>query len=169
MTSLQLLCESRIRVGAELEHVWCLQENEAKLAWQSCVQCPKVSAACEGTSLGWETPLLCRSQHRLQVPMENQSFRSQPGAPLSSHTAALQCFVQIWALAHAAVRFSASSLSLYPQASVCSCLTFDGHRPLTGQCHSWEPLLFWKMFSLCDEGRAEFASLIPRWVGMDGR
>lgn len=49
---------------------------------------------------------------------------------MSSHSAALECFVQIWSLGHEAVTFSALHLSFCSQASACSCLTFDGHRPL---------------------------------------
>lgn len=51
-----------------------------------------------------------------------------------SHTPALWCFVQTWGLGHGAVTFSALHLGFCLQASVCSCLTFEGHRSLLLSC-----------------------------------
>lgn len=89
------------------------------------------------SSVGWGTSQVGHLPITLQITARTSSstwkiLASNHSLALhkSSHSAALECFVQIWALGHEAVTFSALHLSFCPQASVCSCLTFDGHRPL---------------------------------------
>lgn len=107
----------------------------------NCLNKPRCVFSVTGTSLGWGILQVGDVPITLQITAQTSGstwkiLASNPSLVLHgfSHTAALECFGQIWVLGHEAVPFSSSHLSLYPWASVCSCLTCDGHRPLLLSC-----------------------------------
>lgn len=109
--------------------------NKAAFSTLGCL-CPWQGHLCGFRCLaGWRFPIT------LQITAQTSGSTWKTMASnhtlvlhVPSHTDALQCSVQIWVLGHEAVVFPALHLSLYPQASICSCLTFDGHRPLLLFC-----------------------------------
>lgn len=146
MTSLQFLCESRISLGAELEMFGL--SRRMRPSWFNKAALSTLGCPVTGTSLWAEAPCSWRPPHYtadhstdFRFHMEKYRFKPQPGAPVSSHTAALECFLLIWVLGHQAVTFPALHLSLYPKplcapashlvGTDLSCCPAGGHRSVS--------------------------------------
>lgn len=122
------------------------------------------------------SPLHCRSQHRLQVP--HGKIQIQTTAWCSSvfpHccSGVFSANLGSWS---SSCYISSFTLEFVSQASVCSCLSFGGHRPLLLSCRRTQVsvphgdnCISGRCSGLVMRERSKFASLITRWVGMDGK